>query len=145
MDALTELVAKQACTDLVTRYALAVNAWDLDAFVDLFTADAVWQRPSAPPLHGQAEIRAFMVGQPTNRVLRHVLGGTHVELVDDSTARVWSQTTTYEQLGSIVVPANLVGPLQLVEYRDEQVRADGTWRIARRDTAVVFLRTPVGV
>lgn len=140
LDPLTELAVKQACADVVTRYAMAVNAWDLAAFADLFTEDAVWQRPGVPALHGREAIRAFMDGQPTNRVLRHVNGGILVQVADEASARVWSQSTTYEWLGSTAVPVPLEGPLQVVEYVDDQVRQDGAWRIARRDTTVVLQR-----
>src|SRR3954453_12852987 len=41
MDDLGRLLVRSACTEVITRYAIAVNAWDLDAFVALFTEDAV--------------------------------------------------------------------------------------------------------
>jgi uncharacterized protein (TIGR02246 family) len=142
LDPLAELVVKQACADVVTRYARAVNAWDLDAFVELFMEDGVWQRPGQAPMRGHAQIRAFMESQPVDRVLRHVNGGVHVEVVDAGRARVWSQTTVYDTFGTTVLPVPLAGPDMVVEYLDEQVRHDGRWRIARRDTTVVFRREP---
>ena len=139
MDALERLVAQQACTDVVTRYAVAVNAWDLDAFVSLFTPDAVWQRPRFPELRGHAAIRAFMDSLPTpaERVLRHVNGGVLVELIDDTTATVWSQTTVYESGPVAELPAPLKADL-VVEYRDRMVKIEGAWLISRRDTTQVF-------
>jgi len=53
---------------------------------------------------------------------------------------VWSQTTVYDTAGTTEVPATLLGPDMVVEYRDEHVFRDGAWRIARRDTTVVFRR-----
>ena len=139
MDALERLIAQQACTDVVTRYAVAVNAWDLDAFVALFTPDAVWQRPRFRELRGHAAIREFMGSLPTpsQRVLRHVNGGVLVELIDDLTASVWSQTTVYESGAVEELPAPLVVDL-VVEYRDRMVKVDGQWLIDRRDTTQVF-------
>jgi uncharacterized protein (TIGR02246 family) len=139
-DSLAELLAKQACGEIVTRYAEAVNAWDIDAFVSLFTEDAIWQRPGQAPLRGRHQIRSFMAAQPVDRVLRHVNGGLRVEVVDAERTRVWSQTTVYEATGTTLVPAPLLGPSMIVEYRDEHVCQDGLWRIARRDTTVVFVR-----
>ena len=139
MDAVDRLIAQQACADVVTRYAVAVNAWDLDAFVALFTPDAVWQRPRFPELRGHDAIRAFMESQPTpaQRVLRHVNGGVLVELLDATNASVWSQTTVYESPAVAELPAPLKVDL-VVEYRDRMVKVDGEWLIARRDTTQVF-------
>jgi uncharacterized protein (TIGR02246 family) len=138
--ALAELLAKQACVELVTRYAEAVNAWDIDAFVSLFVEDGIWQRPGQAPLRGRQEIRAFMESQPVDRVLRHVNGGVRVEVLDAERTRVWSQTTVYDTAGTTEVPAPLLGPDMVVEYRDEHILRNGEWRIARRDTTVVFRR-----
>jgi uncharacterized protein (TIGR02246 family) len=138
MNDLEALMVKWRCEELITRYAMAVNDWDLDAFVALFTPDAVWQRPAVAALHGHAAIRTFMEAQPANRVLRHVNGGILVEPVDQDRARAWSQTTVYEDRGTTVVPARVGPPDMVVEYRDDLVRQDGQWRIARRDTTVVF-------
>lgn len=41
MDRLTELSIKQECLDLVTRYAMAVNKWDLDAYLAVWAPDAL--------------------------------------------------------------------------------------------------------
>jgi uncharacterized protein (TIGR02246 family) len=138
MDVITRLEGERACADVVTRYAMAVNGWDLDAFVALFTDDAVWQRPAFPEMKGHAAIRAFMASQPTERVLRHVNGGILANLIDEATASVWSQTTVYESPGSQALPAPLSGPDMIVEYRDHMVKAGDHWLIARRDTTVVF-------
>src|SRR3546814_3566577 len=72
MDTLARIEAERACERLIMRYALAVNAWDIDAFVGLFTPQATWQRPANPPLEGREQIRMFMEGQPTERTVRHV-------------------------------------------------------------------------
>ena len=140
MDALTRLTIQQDCTDVVTRYALAVNRWDLDDFTALFHPDATWQRPDNPPLVGHGAIRAFMESQPhspTERVLRHVNGGVLVEVLDADTATVWSQTTVYEGPPASL-PVVVAGPDLVVEYLDRMVRSSGGWLIARRDTTVVF-------
>jgi steroid delta-isomerase len=50
-----------ALRELVTRYAAAVTARDVDAVVALFTEDAVQTDPAtAPPNIGHAAIRAFL-------------------------------------------------------------------------------------
>lgn len=140
MDRGERIEAERACERLVALYACAVNDWNLDAFVALFTPDAVWQRPGVPALHGHAEIRAFMESQPSaNRVLRHVNGLCLVTVAEDGqSARSISQTTVYDVMWSGNLPAPLPGPDMVVEYRDHMVKHDGAWRIARRDTTQVF-------
>ncbi len=81
-----------------------------------------------------------MKSQPVDRVLRHVNGGVRVEVLDAERTRVWSQTTVYDTAGTTEIPAPLFGPDMVVEYRDEHILRDGEWRIARRDTTVVFRR-----
>jgi SnoaL-like domain len=139
MDRLTELSVKQACLDLVTRYAMAVNRWDLDAYLEVWAADAVWQRPESPAMHGHAEIRAYMESQPRDRVLRHVNGASWAEVIDDDHARGWSQTVVYDTVGSSDIPSRIELPTMVVEYVDEYERHGDQWLISRRDTTWVFL------
>jgi uncharacterized protein (TIGR02246 family) len=138
MDPLTAMRVQLGCTDLIARYALAVNRWDLDAFIALWTPDAVWQRPGNPPLEGQAAIRAFMADQPTVRVMRHIIGANVVTPVDEHTARSWSQTTMYTAAGTTTIPAPVEHPDMIVEYVDEISISGEQFRFARREATVVF-------
>jgi hypothetical protein len=139
MDRLTELSIKQECLDLVTRYAMAVNRWDLDAFQAVWAPDAVWQRPESVPMRGHAEIRSYMESQPRDRVLRHVNGASWAAVIDDDHAHGWSQTVVYDTVGSTDIPSRIELPTMVVEYVDEYQRHDGEWLIGRRDTTWVFL------
>lgn len=142
MERVTEMSIKMACADIVARYAMAVNEWDLDAFVALFTEDAVWQRPRNAPLVGHSQIRGFMNARPRDLVLRHVNGASWAEVIDEHYARGWSQTTVFETSGGTEIPARLEPPSMIVEYRDEYRELGGTWLISRRDTTWVFLAEP---
>ena len=141
MDPITELIAKQACAELITRYAIAVNDWNLDAFVDLFHEDAEWHRPGDHIMRGREEMRAYLLSQPqppAERTLRHVNGGILIEVTDDNNATAWSQTTVYDTGPSATLPAAMVGPDMVVEYCDRLVRRDGRWRLMLRSTTQVF-------
>lgn len=140
MDLLQRIEAERACERLVARYALAVNDWDIDAFVSLFKPDAVWQRPNVAPLTGHDEIRAFMNAQPfAVRTLRHVNGLCLVTVAEDGlSATSISQTTVYDAASTGPLPVPLAGPDMVVEYRDRLVRQEGAWLFLRRDTTVVF-------
>jgi hypothetical protein len=139
MDRIDRIDAERACERLVMLYALAVNAWNIDEFVALFTPDAVWQRPRVPALNGHDEIRAFMKSQPAERTLRHVNGLCCVTLADDGqSATSISQTTVFDTPVRGVLPVKLMGVDMVVEYRDRMVKTDAGWLIARRDTTQVF-------
>jgi uncharacterized protein (TIGR02246 family) len=140
MDPVTELGIKHACAELITRYAMAANDWDLDAFVALFEEDGVWWRPASGELRGRAAIRAVMesLPDPKDHVMRHVTGGHLVEVVDENNATAWSQTTVYVAPFTTTLPAAAARPEMVVEYRDRLIRRDNRWLIARRDTTIVF-------
>lgn len=138
MDPLQELLAERDCRALIMSYAQAVNESDLDAFTELFAPDGLWQRPGQPALVGRPAIRAFMASRPTDRVLRHVNGGARIRIQDEDHAYAISQTAVYECARASELPAPMTGPHMIVEYRDWfERRADG-WRIAQRDTLIVF-------
>jgi hypothetical protein len=138
VNALDELLIIKECQRLLILYADAVNCWNLEGFVALFTEEGVWQRPRSPALIGHAEIRRFMEGQPKPRVLRHVNGHGLIDVESTDRARGVSMTTVYDTPGTHELPAPFTGPNMVVEYRDVFVRDLGRWRIARRDTTVVF-------
>jgi len=141
VEPIEELCIKQACTEVMGRYALAVNRGDVDGFVALFTPDGEWNRPGGHSMRGHDEIRAyieFALPDPSERTLRHVNGAAVIDVVDPDTASSWSQTTVYDTPRGGPLPVPLSGPDMVVEYRDSLVRRDGQWHIARRDTTVVF-------
>ncbi len=141
MEALDELSAKQACAEVLARYALAVNTRDVDGFVRLFTPDGEWNRPGGHSMRGHDEIRAFIdhaLPDPTEATLRHVNGAAVIDIAGADTATSWSQTTVYETPRGGDLPVPLTGPDMVVEYRDRLVRRHHGWLIARRDTTVVF-------
>jgi len=139
MDQITELAIKTRCADLVTRYCMAVNRWDVDAFLAVWADDAVWQRPVGRAMHGHAEIRAYLDNQVLDRVVRHVNGATWVDVVDERHARGWSQTVVYAVAGTTELPAQVELPAMIVEYADEYELRGDAWLITRRDTTWVFL------
>ena len=146
MDAVDQLVAKQACAEVIARYARAVNERDVEGFVHLFTEDASWNRPGAHSMVGHDEIRDFIdyaLPDPAERTLRHVNGATLIELVDDDTATSWSQTIVYDTPEGGQYPVSLPGPDMIVEHRDRLVRQGDQWLIALRDTTVLFAASEI--
>jgi len=123
-----------AVRNVVARVALYADGPDVDAYVDLFTPDAVWAMPGAPR-RGHAEIRAGseerraagQIGPGSNT--RHVVSTMAVTVdgdraVADSTWQFYVDTATAPRL-------QLMGT-----YRDELVRIGAEWRLARRQITI---------
>lgn len=132
------LEIEMLCMRTVNRYAVAVGERDHGTFASLFTEDGVWQRPGQEPMHGRAQIRAFMDRVPATTLIRHVNGSIHVDVIDDDHARGISYTTVYnwEEHGGGIAP--MTGPDYVVEYRDRFRRVGDAFLIERRDTSIVF-------
>jgi len=119
-----------AVRNLVARVAQYADGPDVDAYVALFTADAVWDMPGAPR-RGQDEIRAGSeerraagtIGPGSNT--RHVVSTIAVTIdgdqaVADSVWQFYADTASAPRL-------QLMGT-----YRDQCVRTDGKWKLAHR-------------
>jgi uncharacterized protein (TIGR02246 family) len=119
-----------AVRNVVARAALHADGPDVDAYVDLFTADAVWEMPGAPR-KGHAEIRAGseerraagQIGPGSNT--RHVVSTLAVEVdadraVAESYWQFWVDTASAPKV-------QLIG-----SYRDELVRVGAEWKLAHR-------------
>ena len=123
-----------AVRNVVARVALYADGPDVDAYVDLFTPDAVWAMPGAPR-RGHAEIRAGseerraagQIGPGSNT--RHVVSTMAVTVdgdraVADSTWQFYVDTATAPRL-------QLMGT-----YRDKLVRIGAEWKLATRQITI---------
>ncbi|HEY8218096.1 MAG TPA: nuclear transport factor 2 family protein [Acidimicrobiia bacterium] len=120
--AVDRLLAYEEIRQLVARYAVAMDARDVDALVDLFVDDVRVGRDE----RGRAALKAFF-----DRTLREV-GitildvGTHVidfEGDERATGVVYCR-------GEIQLADRWV--VQAIQYRDEYERRDGHWFFVRR-------------
>lgn len=139
MDRLEALDMQIGCTDVINRYAQAVNDHDVETFVAMFAPDGVWARPGMV-MRGRDEIRAFISGIfSPDRPVRHVNGGAVIDAVGPNEARVRSITCVFDADRLIDGKALMKSPAYLAEYDDRMRRIDGRWLIAHRDTSVVFV------
>jgi uncharacterized protein (TIGR02246 family) len=141
MDATDGVLAKQACAELLHRYAMGIAKEDAEAMVALYTSDAVWERANGEVRRGHSELRELFEGLfGQRRLLRHVNGAIVIDIVDADHATFWSQTVEYLYPGSNEVPAPLEGPRGVVEYDGTCVRRDGRWLLASGKATAMFRR-----
>ena len=143
MDAGEVVAAKQACAELLARYAWAVNHGAPDVAAGLFTQDVVWERANGQAVHGRNGMRDVFEGiarRMEDRVLRHVNGAVLIDVVDADHATFWSQAVEYLHDAPSTLPAPLSGPRGVVEYNGTCVRVDGTWFIASGTATALFRR-----
>ena len=118
-----------AITQLLARYCLALDHDDLDAWVDLFTPDAVYAVYGREYV-GHDGLRKLMTGAPGGL---HLGGPPVIHMVDADHA------TTHQNL---LFAEAQEGIQRSALYDDDLVRTPDGWRIARRRCRFI---TPDGI
>ncbi|MEO8807028.1 MAG: nuclear transport factor 2 family protein [Burkholderiaceae bacterium] len=137
------LLAQQACRDLVLRAAACTDAQDHEGFAELFELDGELVRPGARVLRGREEIVASYRARPAERITRHLVSNTLVELLTQTQARatscvlLWSGTST-DASGPFGRPAH--GRQVVGEFDDLFTLTTAGWRIARREARFVLFK-----
>ena len=136
---LARLVAHEEIRQLVARYAVAVDARDLDTLVSLFADDVQVGRDR----RGRAALRVFFDESLRDVTVTILNTGTHViDIVDDGHATGIVYCRGEVQLGDRWI-------VQAIQYRDAYERRDGHWYFTRRRHLLWHARevgsSPVGL
>lgn len=118
-----------AITQLLARYCLLLDHDDIDAWVGLFTPDAVYE-VYGREFVGRDGLRKLMTGAPGGLHL----GGPPVIRMVDADRAVAQQNLLFAEA--------LEGIMRSALYDDELVRTPDGWRIARRRCRFI---TPDGI
>jgi uncharacterized protein (TIGR02246 family) len=135
------LLDERDCAKLVARYGMLADGDDHAAFADLFTPDAIWERPDGTVHLGQAEIQSVYTRRQPGGFSRHLIGNVQVNLVGDqalvrSTAVVLKSPANQR-------PCTALHSVFMASYEDSLERCpDGQWRIARRSSQMLLTVTP---
>jgi uncharacterized protein (TIGR02246 family) len=123
-----------AVRNVVARVALYADGPDVDAYVDLFTPDAVWEMPGAPR-KGHAEIRA---GSEERRAAGQIGPGSNTRHVVSTIAvTVDGERAVADSYWQFYVDTAAAPRLQLMGvYHDELVRVASEWKLARRQITI---------
>jgi hypothetical protein len=123
-------MAKAAIAELITRYAVLIDAGDWDGVAALYTEAGRMSRPTAPEefIDGRAAILAAFRARPA-RTSRHIVANVLVTLHSETEARASSQILLYTQ--SATPP--LVGT-----YHDRLIDTAHGWRFVERRASMDF-------
>ncbi|MGF7121687.1 nuclear transport factor 2 family protein [Rhodococcus sp. TAF43] len=135
-----ELADRLALSDLVAQYAIAVDRRDEIALTALFATDAQLVQPAglvrrgkSAVLSGSGAVAQGVLGAVAHlHSTRHVVNQQIVDVAgDQARGEVYGEAhhvyATEDGHRDYVVA---------IRYQDEYVRADGMWRIARRELIV---------
>jgi ketosteroid isomerase-like protein len=128
LDELGELRDRRRITDLIHEYCRSLDAMDLDALVQLFTADCTVDYGPEPPLqsHGAQALQRDLARMWRWSRTSHHSSNVQIDFVDADTATACSYVLAWHEApdGST---ATMMG-----QYRDRLVREPDGWRIAHR-------------
>ncbi len=141
----TDYAAYLECLELVNRATYLMDHHQADAFADLFTIDGSFLPPAEYPdgkaMEGREAIRTALMSRPASLITRHVSSNLRQESVtaDRMVATHYFLHFRDTCEAGQVLPLPIEGTLRSVgEYRDEFIRTDGQWLIAKREAQFVF-------
>ena len=130
---------QRACTDLSIGYARAIDFRDYDAFLELFTDDAVLD--AGRRLDGLGAIRASLRRRPDELRSRHVISNVFIDVLSPEEARGISYLTLYRHHGAASLtpqPVPLAGPAAVGHYEDRFRRTARGWLFSARRLHLAF-------
>lgn len=141
MDPVQRLLIQDACRELVLRSVECADGHDAAGLAALFAPDGVLRRPTGQPLVGRAAIEAAYAQRPRERITRHLVTNTRVEVESATAARARSRVllwagSTEDADGPQGRP--LRGPQLIGEFADCFVLTGEGWRFASRDASFVL-------
>jgi len=138
VDSLAWLVAHEQIRQLASRYAVALDARDLDTLVSLFVDDVRVGRDH----RGRDALRASFTQQLRDLGVTILFVGNHViDVIDDDHA-----TGIVSCRGEIEMGQQWV--VQAIQYHDTYERREGVWLFVRRQHFLFYgadlLERPIG-
>lgn len=142
--ALQWLLDERDCVNLVNRYGSLADGDDADAFAELFTADAVWERPDGTVHSGRETIRNAYATRDTGGFSQHLICNVAVTLSDARQATARSIAVVLKSAES-AIPSSASPSVFMLAYEDRlTLCADDHWRIARRSSQMVLALAQAG-
>jgi len=142
MDPLQRLLIQEACRELVLRSVACADAHDAAGLAALFLPEGVLRRPGGQsPLVGRAAIEHAYAQRPRERITRHLVTNTLVEVESASAASARSRVLLWAGSTEDADSAQgrpVRGPQLVGEFSDRFARTAEGWRLASRDASFVL-------
>ena len=140
MNAIEQLQTASACRALIVRAAGCADNNDARALADLFTEDARLVRPGGDPLLGREAIFAAYAKRPADRMTRHLVTNTELEMLADGRVRAVSYALVIagSRNDEATPQGRKASSCQMGEFHDTLVLTGQGWRIAQREASFVL-------
>ena len=134
MDDLTRLVIERACERLVNTYANLLDAYDHDAFMELWSDDAVLNMLGRE-YAGLAAIRGWLEAREPDMICRHFVTNIVTDVVNGMRATGSCYTIAYRARGQRGREPGLIEPPTFVVRYFNEFALDAArgWVFSRRD------------
>jgi hypothetical protein len=129
---------ESACTRLVTRFSDCLDERRHEDLVGLTTPDCVWA--SGSEVVGHDAIRARLAARPASRKTLHLVTNLVVDLLSPTSATARCCILVYRFDAPFQPPSPLTAPRVVAHCRDELVKQEGRWLIARREMVALAER-----
>lgn len=142
--AISEAVDRLAIRELMDLYGTVHDSGTPEEYADLFTADGEIASGGQVMVRGREALVAQAVRDHerysetdargrTSSIMRHLISNAQVKITGEGTATGTCYVTTLVRKGK-------VGPaiLSVSRYVDSYVKADGQWRIKRREIVLEY-------
>jgi ketosteroid isomerase-like protein len=134
MDDLKRLTIERACENLVNEYANLLDAYEYDAFINLWAEDAILDMLGTQHA-GHAGIRRWLEGREPGMICRHLVTNVTTRIIDADNAAGSCYTIAFRAQNALGhEPGVLTDPTFLVSYRNHFRRdPQRGWLFSRRD------------
>ena len=125
---------ERECRETIVRMGHHLDSGRFERFADYLTADAEWRR-RGQPLNGREAILAQLRKRSATLILRHVLTNFVVDVQDRNHAhcQAYMLGFRYDSGEKAAIPPPFRDANRaLWIYRDDLVRTDDGWKVARR-------------
>ena len=143
MDAMQRFAIEQACTKLMNQFAVYNDQARFAELAALFTENARYARPIAPDtiIDGRSNIQATFEARPKDRVGRHIISNTVIEVQSADRATGICYALLFS--GQADKPAAKLGlqaqsPQLVGEFHDEFVLTADGWKFQQRQGRIIF-------
>lgn len=134
---------EQEVSRALSQYYCDVDQRAYEAAAALYTEDAEWQSLGVV-LRGREEILKALYGGLADGTIRHIKTNALVDVIDEDHAQArWMNTVYYTadaRIEDADGPLPFEGPHRLQDFRADFVRTPEGWRIAVRDSSLIFRR-----